>query len=83
MYDGKEETVTLKCKNAMMKIILDRFGEKAATKPLDTGHFQAEAAVSVSQTFFAWVFQFCGDIQILAPRPILKQYHEMLEKARG
>lgn len=83
MYDGQPQTVTLKCKNEMMKVILDRFGDSVVTKPLDVGHFQAEAEVSVSQTFFGWVFQFCGDIRILAPRQVLEQYREMLEKARG
>lgn len=83
MYDGQTQTVTLKCKNEMMKVILDRFGDSVVTKPLDVGHFQAEAEVSVSRTFFGWVFQFCGDIQILAPRRVLEQYRKMLEKARG
>ena len=83
MYDGQTQTVTLKCKNEMMKVILDRFGDSVVTKPLDVGHFQAEAEVSVSRTFFGWVFQFCGDIQILAPRQVLEQYRKMLEKARG
>lgn len=82
MYDGKMERVTLRCKNDMMKVIIDRFGENVESTPLDVAHFKAEAEVSVSQTFFAWVFQFCGDIEIIAPRQVLTQYQEMLEKAR-
>ncbi len=81
MYDGQTQTVTLKCKNEMMKVILDRFGDSVVTKPLDFAHFQAEAEVSVSQTFFGWVFQFCGDIQILAPHRVREQYRRMLEEA--
>lgn len=82
MYDGKTERVTLRCKNNMMKVIIDRFGENVETTPLDCAHFRAEAEISVSQTFFAWVFQFCGNIEIIAPRQILEQYQDMLEKAR-
>ena len=81
MYDGQTQTVTLKCKNEMMKVILDRFGDSVVTKPLDFAHFQAEAEVSVSQTFFGWVFQFCGDIQIIAPHRVREQYRRMLEEA--
>ncbi len=81
MYDGQMETVTLRCKNEMMKVILDRFGDSVKTHPLDCAHFQAEAEVSVSKTFLAWIFQFCGEIKIVRPRHVLDRYREMLEKS--
>lgn len=81
MYDGQMETVTLRCKNEMMKVILDRFGDSVKTHPLDCAHFQAETEVSVSKTFLAWIFQFCGEIKIVRPRHVLERYREMLEKS--
>ena len=44
-------------------------------------HFEAVAEVSVSQTFFAWVFQFNGDIKIIEPEPVVVKYREMLKNA--
>ena len=82
MYDGTPETVTLYCKNEMMKVILDRFGETVETSPLDEQHFQAEAEVSVSRTFFAGVFQFCGDIELVGPQHVVEQYQSMLDAAK-
>lgn len=51
------------------------------TSPVDCEHFEAFAEVSVSQTFFAWVFQFNGDIKIIEPEPVVVKYREMLRNA--
>ena len=81
MYDGSTETVTLLCKNDMMNYIVDRFGDAVETSPTDHEHFAAVAEVSVSQTFFAWVFQFNGDIQIKGPESVVDRYKAMLTSA--
>lgn len=81
MYDGQKETVTLFCKNDMMNYVIDRFGDEVKTSPVDCEHFEAVAEVSVSQTFFAWVFQFNGDIKIIEPEPVVVKYREMLRNA--
>lgn len=83
MYDGSSETVTLLCKNDMMNYIVDRFGDAVETSPIDYEHFAAVAEVSVSQTFFAWVFQFNGDIQIKGPTSVVDRYKVMLVNASG
>ena len=82
IYDGTPETVTLYCKNEMMKVILDRFGEAVETVPLDEQRFRARAEVSVSRTFFGWLFQFCGDIELVGPENVVEQYRNMLDAAR-
>lgn len=48
---------------------------------MDYKHFNAVAEVSVRYTFFAWVFQFNGDIKITAPDSVVLKYREMLESA--
>lgn len=64
MYEGSPETVELLCENSVMDPIVDRFGDDADTQTVDSCHFTVRAQVSVSQTFFAWVFQFAGKIQM-------------------
>lgn len=81
MYEGSLETVELLCENSVMDPIVDRFGEEADTQIADSGHFLVRAQVSVSQTFFAWVFQFAGKIQIMEPVSVKEQYQKMLETA--
>jgi len=81
MYDGIVRDVTLRCKNAMMKHIIDRFGEEVKTEILDAEHFAAYVCVPASPTFFAWVFTFRGGIKIIEPDDVLENYHDMLNSA--
>ena len=82
MYDGPLLDVTLKCKNEMMKTIVDRFGEDVETKIADAGHFYASAGVYASKTFFGWVFGMDGAVEIVAPAEAVKAYRDMLKKAK-
>lgn len=81
MYDGTKEKVTLLCKNELMNYIVDKFGDEVETSPTDNSHFKAVVEVSVSQTFFAWVFQFNGEVKITNPSAVVSRYREMLENA--
>ena len=74
MYDGAKEKVTLLYKNELMNYIVDKFGNEVDTSPTDDSYFKAVAEVSVSQTFFAWVFQFNGDIKIASPNSVVSRY---------
>ncbi len=81
MYDDKTVTVTLKCKNRVMKSVIDRFGMDVDTEPYADGqHFKVIVEVSAGQTFFGWVFQFGGDIQIVKPDKIKNEFAEMGKK---
>ena len=80
MYDGKMEKVRLKCEADMMKVIIDRFGKDVFTEPCDDG-FVAEVKVSVSPTFFGWVFGFAGKIKIVSPQSVAAEYKKALKKA--
>jgi predicted DNA-binding transcriptional regulator YafY len=80
MYDGETKTVELKCTNDLMKVIIDRFGEDVNTATLGSNCFKAIVDVSVSPTFFGWVFQFAGRMSILAPNDVKKSYIEMVRK---
>jgi len=83
MYDGETCNVTLLCRNELMNYVIDRFGDDVRTEITDEEHFVAAVEVSVSQTFFAWVFQFAGGIRITGPFVVKEQYRQMLEKARN
>ena len=83
MYDGETYNVTLLCKNELMNYVIDRFGDDVRTEITDEEHFNAEVDVSVSQTFFAWVFQFAGGIRITGPAAVKEQYCQMLKKAQN
>ena len=82
MFDGEDVKVRLECKNNFMVYIIDRFGEDvrvAKSKDRD-GYFIATVDVSLSPTFYAWVFQFGGDVRILFPKKAVKEMETMAKK---
>jgi predicted DNA-binding transcriptional regulator YafY len=75
MYGGSDiQRVTLMCENGLMKNVIDIFGESVETEILDDNHFTASVEVSVSPTFFGWVFSFGGRMRILAPEQAAADY---------
>ena len=81
LFDSEHAQVELLCEDAMMGTVLDHFGGKVKTQKTDEGHFTFTAEVSVSPTFFAWVFEFGGKIKILGPRSVKDAYMELVKKA--
>lgn len=83
MYDDEIVTVTLRCKNELMKSVIDRFGLDVKTEPYSKNSFNAIVDVAASQTFFGWVFQFGGDIRIVKPAKVKRAFLEMGKKIFG
>ena len=81
MYEGADCTVELKCENSLMDDIVDRFGEQVQTGRYDSGHFTARVQVSVSPTFYAWVFTYGAQMEILSPPQVRQEYAERLKTA--
>ena len=81
LFDSGHAQVELLCENSMMNTVLDHFGDKVKTRKADDQHFTFTAEVSVSPTFFAWVFEFGGKIKILGPQSVKDAYGELIKKA--
>ena len=81
MYGGSTVTVDLLCDNKLMKTMIDRFGENVKTFPYDASSFHIITDVEVSRTFYGWVFGFGGDVKILSPECVKRQYRNMLSQS--
>lgn len=81
MFDGETMTVELRCDNSLLKIIIDKFGEDVTVLAYDMTSFRLIVDVSVSPTFYGWLFGFCGKIQILGPEHIKQEYVRLVEQA--
>ena len=77
LFDGERTEVTLLCHEDAMNSVIDHFGEQAKTKPVDDTHFLLTAEVSLSPTFFAWVFQFGAQVQIEGPKKAKEKYRAL------
>ena len=80
MYAGPMAEVELTCENSMMRIILDRFGKDVETSVVNEESFTTKVTVSVSPTFYGWIFQFGGLIRITSPKTICDEYLNMIEQ---
>lgn len=80
MFDGDRTVVRLKCRNDLMKYVIDRFGEDVETSIIDEEFFNATTEVSLSPTFYSWVFQFQGGIRILSPTQAVNELMSMSKK---
>ncbi len=81
MYNGKTVTVELQCANDLMKAVIDRFGIDVQTSIIDEHSFKVTTQVSLSPTFFGWVFEFGGNIRILSPAEATQAYRDMIRRA--
>lgn len=77
MYYGEEVLVELECDNTLMKYIIDRYGVDVDTKVCTEDTFIARVPVTLSPTFFGWVFQFAGKMKIKGPTSVVNTYNEM------
>ena len=80
MYEGTEEEVTLRCSMEIIDQVIDRFGDGIEIKP-GKKHFTVTVPVSLSTTFYAWVFQYVGKMSIVSPEHVRESYAGYLEEA--
>lgn len=80
MFEGKDRVrVKLEVRNDLAKYIVDRFGTNLKTQQVSDDKFTVTVEVSLSPTFYAWVFQFDGGIRILSPKKAVSKIIEMAE----
>ena len=81
MFEGPERVaVKLEVKNELAKYIVDRFGNKLETQQVSDDTFSVTVEVSLSPTFYAWVFQFEGEMRILSPKRAANKMKQMAGK---
>lgn len=81
MYNGRDEFVTLRCKNQMADPIINRFGQDVLLRKVsDEDSFDVTVKVAVSPVFLTWVMNFGGDIKILSPDHVAKEQVELAKK---
>jgi len=79
VFKGKKTEVCLKCKSKHMKAILDYFGHEIKTTNAEKGYFNAIIEIELSPTFYAWIFQFEGDIIIQSPQNAIDDFIKTAE----
>lgn len=77
MFAGEKCRVRLKCAEHLAGAVIDRFGKESILVPADEG-FTVSVEVVPSPQFFAWVFGFGGEMEILSPSSARKEMRRIL-----
>jgi len=83
MFGGQTEDLVLEFDRTLMGAVYDRFGE--GTKMITTSDTKciASVKVQVSPVFWGWLFQFAGQMQILSPSHLIREYKSRCELITG
>ena len=81
MFSGREGRVRLRCANAMVGVMLDRFGQDVMLVPDGPGHFTLTVEAVVSPQFFGWLFGLGEGVTLTAPDWAVEDYREQLRAA--
>ena len=78
MFSGQEGQVTLRCRNSLVGVVLDRFGMEAILVPDGETHFTVTVAAVVSPQFLGWLFGLGDGVQLLRPAWAVEQLRDQL-----
>lgn len=81
MYGGKEETVTLRCKNHLAGVMIDRFGQDVTFRNVSDTHFELSVKVHASPPFLTWLMNFSSEVTILSPENVRQDFIELATEA--
>ena len=77
MYGGREELVSIECRETLAGVMIDRFGQDVSFIKSDFG-FRFTTKLMISPNFFAWLLGFGEDVRILAPEVLRKEFKQKL-----
>lgn len=83
MYGGKEESVTLRCKNSLAGVVIDRFGADVPFFSDGDGYFTFTVKVHNSPLFLSWVMNFGADVKIVSPENVKDDFVALAREALG
>ena len=81
MFDGPEEEVVLRVRPHLVGQVVDQFGEKLEIVRRREDWIDIRVTVHLSPTFYAWLFQYTGEMTVVAPGHVKDAYAEMLQEA--
>lgn len=80
-FDGPEENVTIRFRPHLMNNIVDKFGTNIEIKQNGKNILEITVPVHISPTFYGWLFQYAGEMTVVAPESVRKEYARRLQAA--
>ena len=82
MFGGDPKTVSIRCINPLLDVMVERFGKDASFVKIDDSHFIVSARVEISDQFFGWLLGFGKKVKLLAPDDVVEKFKAYLDKIR-
>ena len=76
MYSGETREVTIRFTNEALDSVFDVFGEDARIIRLNPDVCELTGEAVISPTFWGWMFQFAGRMQIMQPASLREEYEK-------
>lgn len=80
MYGGKPEKVTLRFEASLIDPVIDRFGKDIIIIDENNGWFNICVNAQISPQFYAWVFGFGTQCEIVAPDYVKDEMRSLAQK---
>ncbi len=81
MFDGPEEVVTLRLRPNLIGQVMDQFGDKLEISNRRENRMDVTVTVHLSPTFYAWLFQYMGQMTVIVPEHVREAYAGYLQEA--
>lgn len=78
MFRGREAQVTLRCRNQLVGVVLDRFGQDVILVPDGDDHFTVTVRAVVSPQFLGWLFGLGSGAELLSPDWAVDAFRDQL-----
>lgn len=83
MFSGREAQVTLRCRNQLVGVVLDRFGQDVILVPDGDDHFTVTVRAVVSPQFLGWLFGLGSGAELLSPEWAVEAFRDQLHSVEG
>ncbi len=74
MYNGPVRKVTLEFSDKLIGQIFDKFGADTKIVRIDNDTCRITEDIQISPPFLGWLFQFTGDMKLIAPQDVIEHY---------
>ena len=80
MFNGQQETVTLRFADKLIGPVLDKFGEDTKMTRVDDHTIEATVQVRIAPTFWGWLFQFGRQMIVISPAEVAEEYRSQVNQ---
>ena len=80
MFRGPDAAISLRCREELAGVILDRFGQEVMMLPGEDGTFTVTVEVAVSPQFWGWLFGLGDGVELTAPAWAVREFQKQLDE---